>query len=47
MTVTIRRSTLVVLVAVLVIAAGVFVSQRANAASATPVVYVATGENFP
>ena len=47
MTVTIRRSTLVVLVAVLVIAAGVVVSQRASAASATPVVYVATGENFP
>lgn len=47
MTVTIRRSTLVVLVAVLVIAAGVFAVQGASAASSTPVVYVATGENFP
>jgi hypothetical protein len=47
MTFTIHRSILVVVVAVLVIAAGVFVSQRASAASSTPVVYVATGENFP
>lgn len=46
MTVTIRRS-LILVVALLVITAGVFVVQRANAASATPVVYVATGENFP
>jgi hypothetical protein len=48
MTFTIRRSILVVVVSLLVVAAGiVLVSQRASAASATPVVYVATGENFP
>ena len=47
MTFTIRRSFLVVLVALVVVAAGVFVAQRASAVSATPVVYVATGENFP
>ena len=47
MTFTIRRSILVVLVCLVVVAAGVFVSQRASAASSTPVVYVATGENFP
>jgi hypothetical protein len=46
MSITIRRS-LVLLVSVLVLIAGVFVVQRANAASQTPVVYVATGENFP
>jgi hypothetical protein len=46
MSITIRRS-LVLLVSVLVVVAGLFVVQRANAASSTPVVYVATGENFP
>jgi hypothetical protein len=46
MSITIRRS-LVLFVSVLVLIAGVFVVQRANAASSTPVVYVATGENFP
>ena len=46
MTVTIRRS-LILVVALFVVTAGVFVVQRASAASATPVVYVATGENFP
>jgi putative cell wall-binding protein len=44
----IRRSVLVVVLSLLVVAAGiVLVSQRASAASSTPVVYVATGENFP
>jgi hypothetical protein len=44
----IRRSVLVVVLSLLVVAAGiVVVSQRAGAASSTPVVYVATGENFP
>jgi hypothetical protein len=48
MTFTIRRSILVVVLSLLVVAAGiVLVSQRAGAASSTPVVYVATGENFP
>jgi hypothetical protein len=48
MSIAIRRSILVVVLSLLVVAAGiVVVSQRANAASSTPVVYVATGENFP
>jgi hypothetical protein len=41
-----RRPTVVV-VALLVVVAGVVVAQRASAVSSTPVVYVATGENFP
>jgi hypothetical protein len=47
-TFTIRRSTLVVVLVSAMIAVGfVVISQRANAASSTPVVYVATGENYP
>lgn len=47
MTFTIRRSTLAVSVVLLMISAGLFAASRATAASSTPVVYVAVGDNFP
>jgi hypothetical protein len=46
MSITIRRS-LILVVSLLVVTVGLFVAQRAGAASSTPVVYVATGEDFP
>ena len=47
MTFTIRRSSLVILVVLLMIGLGLFAASRATAASSTPVVYVAVGDNFP
>jgi len=47
MTASIRRHLVVALVLLLSIAGTFMVTQRATAVSQTPVVYVATGENFP
>lgn len=44
---TVARRPLFLFACLLVVAVGVFAAQRANAASSTPVVYVATGSNFP
>ncbi len=43
----IRRLSVIVVSVLVVATAWVIVSSRATAASPTPVVYVATGENFP
>lgn len=47
MTIVIRRSLLIVVCLLVAIAGIVVVSQRVNAVSTTPVVYVAVGDNFP
>jgi hypothetical protein len=43
----VRRVSVMVVVVVLLVVGWMAVSSRASAASATPVVYVATGDNFP